>query len=173
MDACQAPVKDKFRYFFGLELVMRSIYFMLGNRILNIYQTLSLITLTSTLFLVYLCIFQPFKRTANYALYISYVINGQFINFILIFNNFKISKSYNIIFNGLVLIAVLEFGGTILYCFYINHLKRIFKDKKLAEKMIELIGKCLTVDDKSKTTELNMLQLSNEDSLREELLIED
>ena len=70
VDACQAPVKDKFRYFFGLELVVRSIYFTLGNRILNVYQTFSLSTLTSTLLLVYLCIFQPFKRTANNALYI-------------------------------------------------------------------------------------------------------
>ena len=173
VDACQAPVKDKFRYFFGLELVMRSIYFTLGNRILNIYQTLSLSTLTLTLLLVYLCTFQPFKSTVNNALYISYVINGQFITFILIFNNLKIFKSYNIIFNGLVLIAVLEFAGTILYSFYINHLKRIFKDRKLAEKMIEFIVKCLPVDDNSKNTELNMVQISNEDSLREELLIEE
>ena len=103
--------------------------------------------------------------------HISYAINAQFINFIFIFNNLSTTKSYNIMFNGLILIAALEFGGTILYCFYINHLKRIVKDKILAEKMIEFIVKCLPVDDTS--TEINMVQVSNEDSLREELLIEE
>ena len=50
-------------------------------------------------------------------------------------------------------------------------MKRIVKDKMLAEKMIEFIVKCLPVDDTS--AEINMVQVSNEDSLREELLIEE
>ena len=173
VDACQAPVKDKFRYFFGLELVIRSIYFTLGNRLLKGYQTFSLNILTAMLFLVYLCIFRPFKTTANNALYISYAINGHLINFIMIFNNLTMTKSYNIMFDGLVLTAFLELVGTILYCFYINHLNRIVKDKMLVAKMIEFIVKHLPVDDKSKNTGINMVQVSsNEDSLREELLIE-
>ena len=168
VDACQAPFKDKFRFSFGLELVMRSIYFTLGNRILNGYQTVSLSMLASTLFLVYLCIFQPFKSTANNILYISYAINAQFINIIIIFNNLMVTTSYNVIFNGLVLIAFLEFVVTILCCFYINNFKKISKNKNFIENIIKFITKHLPV---VSNTGSNMAPLSNEDALQEELLM--
>ena len=171
VDACQAPFKDKFRYFFGLELVMRSIFFTLGNRILNGYQTVSLSMLTSTLFLVYLCIFQPFKSTANNMLYISYAINAQFINLIVIFNNLMITTSYNVMFNGLVLIAFIEFLSTILYYFYINNFKQIIKNKNFIENIIESVTKHLPVSNRSRNTGNNMDLLSNEDALQEELLM--
>ena len=164
LDAYQAPFKDNLRYFF-----IRSILFTIGNRILDAYQTLSFNVLTCALFLVYLCLFQPFRSAVNNALYISYAINALFINILLIFNNLTITKSYNIIFNVLILIAFLEFGGTIMYCLYTNHLRRIVKDKNLVGKMFEFIMKHLN-DKDNKTTKIKMTQYSSEDQLQEELL---
>ena len=168
VDAFQAPFKDNFRYFFGLELIIRSIYFTIGNRILDNYQTLGLTTLICTLYLVYLCIFQPFKSTVNNVLYVSYAINAEFVAFILTFNNLTNTTSYNIMFNVLVLIAFLEFSGTILYSLYITHVKKIMKENKIFDRALEFITKHL--HDKPKTTESLMTQFSSKDLLQEELL---
>ena len=170
-DAYQAPFKDRHRYFFGLELVVRSMFFTLGNRILNTYQTVSLSGLTCTLYLIYLCIFQPFKTTANNALYISYGINAVLINFVLISSNFIMTKVHYIMISGLVLFAILQFGGTLLHRIYVNHFERNVEHKSVIRKILDFIMKHLPVENKHKTNGLKMAQLSNEDSLQEELLI--
>ena len=61
LDAYQAPFKDNCSYFFGVELMLHPLYFAIGNRILDAYETLAVNILICILFLMYLCTIKPSK----------------------------------------------------------------------------------------------------------------
>ena len=124
LDTYQAPLKDNCHYFLGLEFIIRCVLFIFGNRILDFYETLAVLTLINVAFLIYLCTFKPFKSTINTMLYVSFACNTQCVVILLTFTNFAASNLYHIIFYLLVSIAILEFGGIILYCIYINHIQK-------------------------------------------------
>ncbi|XP_065919100.1 uncharacterized protein [Dysidea avara] len=139
LDAYQAPFNDDCRYFLGLGFVIRCVMLIFGNRILEIHQTLAVLISVNTAILIYLCTFKPFKKTFNTVLYVSFLCNTQCVMILSIFTNFKVSKVYSILFHLLVIIALMEFGGVVLYYFYINHLQ---KNKTLAKLLQYFVNRC-------------------------------
>ena len=111
--------------------------FIFGNRILDFYQTVAVLILINVAFLIYLCTFKPFKSNVNTMLYVSFACNTQCVVILLTFTNFTASNLYHIIFYLLVFIALMEFGGIIVYCIYINHLEKCNFFAKLHIKYIE------------------------------------
>ena len=125
LDALQAPFKDNCHYYPGMELIIRGISFVVGNRVFDDRKTQANITLLCVLLLMYLCTFRPFKSTSNMVLYINFIMNIQCVIVLIIYSNGKHILSYTIILCILILVAIVEFGGIILYCVYINYLYKI------------------------------------------------
>lgn len=125
LDAFQAPFKDNCRYYPGMELIIRGISFVVGNRIFDDHKTWALVNLVCVLLLVFLCSFRPFKSISNMVLYISFIMNIQCIIVLIIYSNGKLILPYMVILSIFMLIAFVEFGGIILYCIYTNYLYKI------------------------------------------------
>ena len=149
LDAYQAPLKDNCRYFLGQEFIVRCTLFIFGNRILDFYETLAVLTLINVTFLLYICAIKPFKSTFNTVLYVSFACNTQGVLILLTFTNYTASNLYHIIFYILVIIALLEFGGVILYCICINHLRKNGTLSGLFSKFIERYWSNLSQSNKS------------------------
>jgi len=152
LDAYQAPFKDDFHYFLGVEFVIRCIVFILGNNIFDFRQTLAALTLINIAFLLYICLFKPFKTISNTVLYLSFTCNTQCILILLTFTNFEESKFYSVSFNLLLTIALLEFVGILSHQLYSSQLQKSKILAKLLSKITitrfqKRTGQCNEVQD--------------------------
>ena len=135
LDAFQAPFKDSCRYYPGMELFIRCMSFVVGNRILNDHKTQAFGNLICVLVLMYLCSFKPFKSISNTILYTSFVLN---VEFIVIFIIFKVATPlFKLLLCILILVAFAKLGGIILYCFYVNYLYKV----KFLQNLIVKVNK--------------------------------
>jgi len=170
LDAYQAPFKDNCSYFLGIELILRAIYYLIGNRILGAYKTLAVCTLICMLFLIYLCTIRPFKATINTVLYTTYIFNAGSLVVLVTYFNYRINDTlYGILYNILQFIAFAEFGMVVLYYCYINYLNRIEKLAKLVEKITSMILNCRN----SNKIVTQLESLPNFEQYQEELLAMD
>ena len=175
LDAYQAPLKNNYHYYLGIELLLRPIAFAVGNRILDTYKTIAIAALLCIVFLLYICIVKPFKSRANTFLYASYLFNATCLVLLVLFFNIKPKNvSYVILYKSLFFIAFVQFGGTVFYYLYINHLHKIKHLKSCFEKTSNCVLKYWNkyYYNKKKSTP-NALPLENFEQLQEELLIVD
>ena len=171
LDAYQAPLKSNCHYYFGIELLLRPIAFAIGNRILDGDKTIAIATLLCIVFLLYICIVKPFKSKANTFLYGSYLFNVICLILLVLYFNIKLkSVPYEILYKSLFLIAFIQFGGTVFYYLYINHLYKIKQLKGCFEKTVL---KCWNKYYNKKKSTPNAIPLENFEQLQEELLIVD
>ena len=175
LDAYQAPFKNNCSYFLGIELILRPMYFAIGNRILDAYKTLAVNILIFMLFMIYLCTIKPFKTTANTVLYISYILNaGSLVLLVTYFDYDVEATSYIVLYNILLFTALAEFGMIALYYFYINCLYRVKTISKVGEAIARLILYCKSSIKGSKHEgRINVVQLeplANYEQYQEELL---
>ena len=175
LDAFQAPFKATHYYYFGIELLIRPILFAIGNGVLDSHKTMTIYNSICVAFLVYLCVFKPFKSSATAVLYISYIINSGFQNMLfLYYNSTSTSKSYIILFQMLIVIALLEFGSTIIYYIYAGHLYRIKRFSALLAKFTELVNSLQSrIMSRPKENVAITMQATILYQLREELLTAD
>ena len=133
----QAPFKDRCHYFPGLELVIRWISFAIGSRFLKFpHGRLALDNSLCVFLLVYVCGFKPFRCFTNTVLYASYVVNLECIINLLIYSDTNIGETYYcVMFHALIFVAFAEFGATVLYYLYINHLQKFKHLKSLTAKI--------------------------------------
>ena len=171
LDACQAPLKDNCRYFLGLELLFRWITFAIGSRLLKSQnKRLAMSTSLLVFFLVYTCIFKPFKSPTNNALYISYLINLECLIILITYSDFHITETYYIILLHLLLFAALaQFVGTVLYYLYINRLQKIKRIKLLAVKLKNIFPKFVI----KRPPPSPVVPVGHYVQLQEELIVED
>ena len=109
-----------------LNLFCNPIYFAIGNRILDAYQTLAVNILIFVLFVIYLCTIKPFKTTTNTALYTSYLLNAGSLVLLVTYFDYDIkATSYAILYDILLFTALAEFALIVLYYCYINYLYRV------------------------------------------------
>jgi len=126
LDACHAPFKINHYYYFGIELLVRAILFAIHDVKIGIYQILITYIGIWIIILMYMCTFKPFKRTTTAILYISYILNIVCLVMLVMFYNVDTTNtSYVIIFSILNIIALTEFGCTVLYCVYTDHCTRL------------------------------------------------
>ena len=175
LDAYQAPFKNNCYYYFGVELLLRPIAFAIGNRILDSYKTLAIVTLLCVLLLLYTSIVKPFKSKINTFLYVSYLFNSTCLVLLVAYFNFKLkSVSYEIVHDCLILIAFIQFGSTVFYYLYINHLHKVRQLEKCFKKagicLLRCWNKCAYSKNKIAS---NPLPLEDYVQLQEELLMID
>ena len=169
LDVFQAPFKDNYRYYPGMELIIRGISFVVGNRVFDVHKTRAFVNLVCVLLLVYLCSFRPFKSISNTILYTSFVMNLQCIIVLTMYSNGKFTTLYKVTVPILIFIAFVEFGGIILYCLYINYLYKIKFLQHLIMKVNHLIYK-LKIRSKRITTQHDSGSHDNYEQYQEELL---
>ena len=174
LDAFQAPFKDSCRFYPGMELIIRGISFVIGTKIFDAQKTRALVNLVCVVLLMYLCIFRPFKSIPNLVLYISFIMNIECIIVLILYSSGKYSLSYIyvIILSILILTAIVEFGGIILYCIYINYLYKIKSLQYLIMKVNHITYKFKTRS-KRTATQHDCASLDNYEQYQEELLTMD
>ena len=75
LDACQAPFKDNYRYFLGVEFLLRAVVYSVDH--IFIQDDAAIYLVIFVILIVYMCWFQPFKsnlKTLIYLLYLTYLI---------------------------------------------------------------------------------------------------
>ena len=112
LDVYHAPFKEKCEYYVGLEIILRAIIFACFS-----FKAQDIAAVYSTVLIIYfghLCWVQPFKRRLNLMLYCSYLIYT--FSFVTLFTRYFPAKQYpyELIFNGLVFVAFVQFVGIIL-----------------------------------------------------------
>ena len=115
LDAYYAPIKDGHHYFMGLEFFLRAIVFILGNNLLQVYEMLAFSLFTIMVFVSYLCVIQPFKKTINNIIYITFVYP---LGLVAIFNvafQFKQNSTYIFLFNSSFAMSFMLFLGVLYY----------------------------------------------------------
>ena len=80
---------------------------------------------------------------------------------------------YSIIFNALLIIALVEFGATILYYLYIYQLQKIKKIKSLVTKLNGIVSKCYKKFKVKATPPPPIEPVGDYEQLQEELLLAD
>jgi len=172
LDAYQAPFKSSCYYYFGIELLLRSVAFALGNRILDSYKTLAIITFLCLIVLLYICTVKPFKSTANTVLYASYIFDIACVILLVVYFNIKLkSVSYETLYNIFILIAFVKFGCTVFYYLYINHLHKIKELEGCFKRTSNYLLKCWNKFNCNKRNIApDTLPLDNFEQLQEELL---
>ena len=180
LDAYQAPFKINQYYYFGIELLTRPFLFAVWNTRLQLFQLATIYAGVWVIISFYLCIFKPFKSTATALLYISYLINlGCLLLMFLYYNNDITNASYVILHKIFILIALTEFGCTVLYSLYKSHLYKLTTVStaraKVSSVLITLKGR-FTRRIKSKDTEILMTSIPpavSYEQLQEEMLTAD
>ena len=178
LDAYQAPFKSNCYFYFGIELLVRSIGFALGYVILDRYKIQAILIFLCIIFLLYICTVKPFRNVINTVLYASYLFNITCMILLVVYfheklnKKFKRSISYEILYNSFILIAFMQFGVTVFYYLYINHLYKIKQLKVCFEK---ISGHFLTCWNKYRYKErkihtLDTIPLEAFEQLQEELL---
>ena len=175
LDAYQAPFKNNCYYYFGIELLLRPLAFAVGNRILDSYKTVAIATLLCVILLLYTCIVKPFKSKVNTFIYVSYLFNTTCLVLLVVYFNLKIkSVAYEVLYNCLIFIAFIQFGSTVFYRLYINHLHKIRRLERCFKKasvcLLRYWDKC-TYNEKKIGP--NPLPLNNYIQLQEEMLMID
>ena len=172
LDACQAPFKINYYYYFGIELLVRAILFVIHDVKVGVYQILTIYIGIWIVIIIYLCTFKPFRNTATAILYMSYILNIVFLVMLVMFYNMDTTNtSYIIVFSTLNIIALAEFGCTVLYYMYTNHLYKIMTVSTLKAKLACVIITFLRWSiSKQKDTELQMIPFQRCEQLQEELL---
>ena len=175
LDACQAPFKAKHYYYFGIDLLIRPIVFVIGNGILDTEKTLAIYSLVAMVLLIYLCIFKPFKNNTTELLYISFALNlGCQVVLFLYFKADTTIAAYGIIFKTLIVIASAELGCTVLYYLYIGHLHHIKSISYLIKELDSLAGKIQSRYKGKPTETANVIRPNSiYAQLREEMLTAD
>jgi len=172
LDAYQAPFKNNHYFYCGIELLIRPITFTIGNTLFDPHKTLAFYGTILVVMLVYLCALKPFKKNITLVLYISYVLNlGCQFFLVTYYDTDTTSSSYAILFNTLLVIALVEFVCTVLYCLYHSQLHKIGKVSTSVTKVIMLI---YNLQRKFKGNSENissmMRPVASFEQLREELL---
>lgn len=75
LDACQAPFKDNYQYFLGVEFLLRAAVYTVDH--IFIQDDAAIYIVIFVIQIVYMCWFQPFKsnlKTLIYLLYLTYLI---------------------------------------------------------------------------------------------------
>ena len=140
LDAYQAPLKIDKYYYFGIELSVRPILFAVSNITLNTVQRLTIYAAIWVAVSFYLCTLKPFKSTATAILYMSYVVNmGCLMLLVLYYDRDMNSTSYVILYKSLILIALVEFGCTVLYSLYKTHLNKITTVTTTKAKVVSVL----------------------------------
>ena len=174
LDAYQAPLKNHCHYYLGIELLLRPVAFAVGNRILETNRTIAIVAFLCINFLLYICTIKPFKSKANTILYGSYMFNTTcLVLLVLYFYTARTSATYEILCNGLILFAIIQFIGTVFYYLCINHLHKIKQFKKVNEKTSKYLLSCWNKYHDKRMTTPDPLPLENFEQLQEELLIID
>ena len=182
LDAYQAPFKISQYYYFGMELLTRPILFAVGNTHARL-QSFQLVTIYAGVWVIisfYLCTFKPFKSTRTAILHISYIINlGCQILLFLYYSTDITNTSFAILHTTLILIALTEFGCTVLYSLYKSHL---YKFTIVSTVRVKVSRVLITLKErlrrriKSKDAELLMTPIPSAvryEQLREEMLTAD
>ena len=175
-DAYQAPFKINHYYYLGIELLIRPILFAISNAILLRYKTLAIYTIICIAILLYLCTYKPFRSTATTILYISYIANLESQAMLVLYYYAETtSTAFTIAYKILIIIALIEFGCTVFYCLYINHLYKIMTISTLKAKVCGVITTTLQrrFISKLKDTTLTMEPVASYEQLQEELLTAD
>jgi len=142
LDACQAPFKVNHYYYFGIDLLIRPAAFAIGNGILDTEKTLAIYCTGLGVILIYLCAIKPFKNNVTALLYLSYILNlGCQVILFLYFRADTTITAYGILFKTLIIIALTEFGCTVLYYLYIGHLYEIKNISWLIANLTSLMNK--------------------------------
>ena len=175
LDVFQAAFKDSCRHFPGLELLIRWISFAIGSRFLkSAHERLALDSSLYVFLLVYICAFKPFKSLTNTVLYISYVINVECIINLLIYSDEHITETYyTVIIHVLIFIALAEFGTTVLYYLYINHLQKIKQLQDFVTKINDIVIRYYSKYRVKPTRSPNIEPAASYDHFQEELLLAD
>jgi len=87
LDAFQALFKDTHHYYPGAELIIHSLLFAVGNNIFGSYAPRIITNLIYMLLLIYLCSFRPFRCILSTIIYVSFVLNGQYVSVLVIYTN--------------------------------------------------------------------------------------
>ena len=144
LDAFQAPFKDNCRYYPGVELIIRTIAFVVGNELFDRFKTQAISNLICVFLLTYLCSLRPFKCLSKTVLYSTFVLNAQCIIILLIYSNTNVNTTlYEVLFTTLIVIAFAEFGGILFHCLYNNYLYKVKWIQRLLMKvgnMMELMS---------------------------------
>ena len=115
LDAYHAPIKDQHHYFLGVEFFLRAIVFILGNNLLEVYEMLGISVSMILVFSSYLCLVQPFKKTANNIIYITFLYMLGLVAVLNIVFQFEKNSSYVLLFNLSFAVSFMLFLGIIYY----------------------------------------------------------
>ena len=112
LDVYHEMFKDKHRYWFGLELVLRVLTFIITA--LDTRLSLLLNILILALFVAYLSLIQPFKLLRNTLIEWSFLMNLILLLALVFYYEGYKTGTYFGFLSALLIIAFLEFGGIIL-----------------------------------------------------------
>lgn len=115
LDAYHAPIKDSHCYFLGVEFILRAIVFILGNNLLEVYKMLAVCIFIILLFSSYLCAVQPFKKTVNNIIYITFVYTFGLVAVLNIAFKFEKNSLYILLFNISFAMSFMLFLGIVYY----------------------------------------------------------
>ena len=140
LDAYHAPFRENCSYFLGIELLMRVMLYACTS--FSAQNIGAIFNALIVLYLAYLCQVKPFKSMFNSILYCSYIIYCS--GFIILFMRFLPvqPRTYDLIFNSIVCLGLLEFLGVVLihvwkyilcnfkiFINFENHCKGVYKTK--------------------------------------------
>ena len=115
LDAYHAPMKERHCSFLGVEFLLRAVVFILGNNLLDVYIMLGVSVLLTLAFSSYFCAVQPFKKTTNNIIYITFVYFAGLISVLNVAFQFKKNSSYVLLFNLFFAIPFVLFLGIVCY----------------------------------------------------------
>ena len=132
LDVYHGMFKDKHRYWFGLELVLRVLTFIITG--LDTRLSLLLNMLILALFVAYLSLIQPFKSLRNTLIEWSFLLNLVLLLALAFYYEGHKTGIYFGFLNALLIVAFLEFGGIILSPYISEQLMRLFRKLSIFKK---------------------------------------
>ena len=113
IDAYQAPLKDNCRYFIGVEFLVRtSIY---GLTTISAKQIGAFYLVIILMYLVFTGWVQPFRSYINYLIYSTYVLYIGFLATLFLYYTPDKPVVYEVIFNIIIYLSLLEFLGILIF----------------------------------------------------------
>lgn len=132
LDVYHGMFKDKHRYWFGLELVLRVLTFIITG--LDTRLSLLLNMLILALFVAYLSLIQPFKSLRNTLIEWSFLLNLVLLLALAFYYEGYKTGTYFGFLNALLIIAFLEFGGIILFPYMSKQMMKLFRSLPILKK---------------------------------------
>jgi len=173
IDAYQAPFKDNYRYFLGVEFLFRTIanhgFCCIDSKLIPALQLVLLL-----IYLTFTGCCQPFKSKLNYAIYSSNVLFLSLLaTLFLYYYSPTLPTTYTLIFNTIIYLSLLEFLGIVTLCVVrtiINSNDKVYfrcqnSWDKIKEKYFRCFGKPLKLDDHA-----NLQSDEGNSLIREELI---